>query len=81
MVFECPICYRHRRKIITLQCRHQVCFFLLAKVVEKRTSLLQKKMAYLSLLSRTSGTILLGKTFPDIHGRDVFVSAMGLSIA
>ena len=27
MVFECPICYRSRRKIITLQCQHQVCFF------------------------------------------------------
>lgn len=26
-MFECPICYRKRRKIVTLQCEHRLCYF------------------------------------------------------
>lgn len=26
-MFECPICYKHRRKITTLNCEHQICTF------------------------------------------------------
>jgi len=24
-MFECPICYQNRRKVITLQCNHTIC--------------------------------------------------------
>ena len=53
-------------------------FLLLAKVVQERAPILQEKMAYMPLLSRTSGTILLAKTFQVLFGRDGTVPSVVL---
>ena len=43
MVFECPICYQKRRKIVTLQCQHQVCFFCWTKWSKKEKQFYNKE--------------------------------------
>ncbi|MDA7838997.1 RING finger protein [bacterium] len=42
-MFECPICYRHRRKIVTLQCQHRVCYFCWLKWSEKELDFYGKR--------------------------------------
>ncbi len=42
-MFECPICYLQRRKIITLQCDHDVCFFCWQKWSAKEISFYKKE--------------------------------------
>ena len=35
-MFECPICYRKRRKIVTLSCDHCICHFCWKKWSKKK---------------------------------------------
>lgn len=42
-MFECPICYRPRRKIVTLQCDHRVCYFCWEKWSKKETNFYMKQ--------------------------------------
>ena len=41
-MFECPICYQRRRKLVTLQCHHTLCHFCWQKWSKKELTHLGK---------------------------------------
>ena len=41
-MFECPICYKSRRKISTLNCNHQICFFCWEKWKNKELTVYER---------------------------------------
>ena len=42
-MFECPICYQCRRKIVTLQCDHRICYFCWEKWAQREINFYQKE--------------------------------------
>lgn len=41
-MFECPICYKSRRKISTLNCHHEICFFCWEKWRKKELTVYER---------------------------------------